>query len=174
MESMESYRSFLKNDLLDGVADAETDQRKRVPRPPVQKPYPKDATLIDLVPPQDITVGRMPLWEAVNLRKSHRWFTEQALTLEELSFLLWTTQGVRRVIGEELSILRTVPSAGARHPFETYLFVHRDRVTGLDSGLYRYLSLQHKLYLLHYNLKLFEFDFFGYIKKPMNLHKIYH
>ncbi len=148
MKSIENYRSFLKADLWKEFTDFETDQKKRVPRPPVQKPYPEHARLIDLVAPQDITVGEMPFRQAINLRRSHRWFTEQAMTLEELSFLLWATQGVRKVIGDNLSVLRTVPSGGARHPFETYLFVHHDRVEGLESGLYRYLSLEHKLCLL--------------------------
>jgi SagB-type dehydrogenase family enzyme len=39
-----------------------------------------------------------------------------------------------------------VPSAGARHPFETYLLVNR--VEGVAYGLYRYLPLEHKLCLL--------------------------
>jgi SagB-type dehydrogenase family enzyme len=41
------------------------------------------------------------------------------------------------------STLRSVPSAGARHPFETYLIVKS--VTELEPGLYRYLALDHKL-----------------------------
>lgn len=40
-------------------------------------------------------------------------------------------------------MLRTVPSAGCRHPFETYLAVLR--VGGLENGIYRYLSLDHSL-----------------------------
>ncbi len=39
--------------------------------------------------------------------------------------------------------LRTVPSAGARHAFETFLLLNN--VTGLAPGLYRYLALTHRL-----------------------------
>jgi SagB-type dehydrogenase family enzyme len=54
---------------------------------------------------------------------------------------------VQRVVGEGRATLRTVPSGGARHPFETYLMVFPNRVEGLDYGLYRYLPLQHALIL---------------------------
>jgi SagB-type dehydrogenase family enzyme len=43
----------------------------------------------------------------------------------------------------QIYVMRTVPSAGARHPFETYLLANR--VTGLDPGLYRYLPVDHQL-----------------------------
>jgi SagB-type dehydrogenase family enzyme len=39
--------------------------------------------------------------------------------------------------------MRTVPSAGAKSPFETYLVINR--VEGLEPGLYRYISFNHKL-----------------------------
>jgi SagB-type dehydrogenase family enzyme len=42
--------------------------------------------------------------------------------------------------------IRTVPSAGARHPFETYLLVNS--VEGLLPGLYRYRALTHDLVVL--------------------------
>jgi SagB-type dehydrogenase family enzyme len=147
MESMETYRRVLKSDRWKKWSQLETDQKKKIPPPPFQKPYPQDATLIDLVAPQDLTVGTMPLIEAIRRRKSRRKFTAEPLTLEELSFLLWATQGVRQVTGDGVATRRTVPSAGSRHPFETYLFVRR--VDGLDPGLYRYLPLDHKLCFLY-------------------------
>ena len=143
MESMKTYREFLKAHLWKTWESLETDQRKKIPSPPVQKPYPEEAELIDLVEPKDFTVGNMPLIEAINRRRSRRKFTEESLTLEEFSFLLWTTQGVRKVIRQGVAAMRTVPSAGARHPFETYVLVNN--VEGLAKGLYRFLASDHKL-----------------------------
>jgi len=140
---MKSHRKFLKSDRWEEWRTSETDQRKGVPPLPPEKPCPEDAALIDLIAPQDTTLGEMPVVEAIRRRRSRRRFTGEPLTLEELSFLLWATQGVDRVVPESSASLRTVPSAGARHPFETYLFVNR--VAGLEPGLYRYLPLEHKL-----------------------------
>ena len=147
MESMKTYRRTLKTGRWEELKRIETDQKKKIPPPAPQKPCPKDATLVELVLPQDLTVGEMPLLEAINRRKSRRKFTEEPLTLEELSFLLWATQGVRETSGDGPMTRRTVPSAGSRHPFETYLFVNR--VEGLVPGLYRYLPLDHKLCFLY-------------------------
>jgi SagB-type dehydrogenase family enzyme len=159
---MEAYREFLKSDRWEEWQNDETDQKKGMPPPPVQKPCPKDATLINLIAPDDLTVGQMSVIEAIGRRRSRREFTEEPLTLEELSFLLWATQGIdeeaTQVFREWLagvmdidvalipSVLRTVPSGGACHPFETYLIV--SRVSGLEPGLYRYLSVEHKLLFL--------------------------
>ena len=143
MEATEASRTFLRADLWEDWERLETDQRKHIARPPFQKPYLEDAALVDLIAPGELSVGKMPLAEAINRRRSRRKYTEEELSLEELSFLLWATQGVHAVGG---SVSRTVPSAGARHPFETYLLVNR--VSGLQPGLYRYLSLEHKLCLL--------------------------
>jgi SagB-type dehydrogenase family enzyme len=85
--------------------------------------------------------------EAIKRRKTHRRFTEKHLTLEELSFLLWSTQGMRDSNGKSNASKRTVPSAGSRHPFETYLVVNR--VTGLTPGIYRYLPLDHKIFFIY-------------------------
>jgi SagB-type dehydrogenase family enzyme len=143
MESMDPFRKFLKTTGWKEWFQAETDQRRQVPPPPVQEPVPQGAPLFDLVPPDKLTIGTMPLIQAIAGRKSRRVYTEEALTLEELSFLLWATQGVREVLAEGRSTRRTVPSGGARHPFETYLALFR--VDGLKPGLYRYLPLQHKV-----------------------------
>jgi len=68
------------------------------------------------------------------------------LTLEELSFLLWATQGVVGIAAGGHTAWRTVPSAGSRHPFETYLFINRVQQVG--QGLYRYLPFEHQLCFL--------------------------
>lgn len=140
---MDIHREFLKSDRWDEWRESETDQRKGVAPLPPEKPYPEDAVLIDLVAPEDLALGEMPLVEAIRRRRSRRRYTGTPLTLDELSFLLWATQGVNQIRDESSASLRTVPSGGARHPFETYLFVNR--VEDLESGLYRYLPLEHKL-----------------------------
>ncbi len=140
---MTSYRHHLKNLWVPGMDDDETDQMKGLPAPPTQKPYPDDAQLVDLVPPADFTLGQMPVIEAINNRRSRRTYTDEPLSLEELSYLLWATQGVQKLVLDGQRTLRTVPSGGALHPFETYLLVNR--VTGLEPGLYRYLAIEHKL-----------------------------
>jgi SagB-type dehydrogenase family enzyme len=138
-----AYRKYLKNQSLPGMSEIETDQMKGLPVPPIQKPYPKDAELVDLVNPEQFSLGEMPLIEAIRNRRSRRNFTQESLTLEELSFLLWATQGVEKLIHNGLVTIRTVPSGGAMHPFETYLLINR--VNGVSPGLYRYLALNHKL-----------------------------
>ena len=166
---METYRKFLKSDQWEEWRKHETDRRKGVPVPPPQKSYPEGAIVMDLVASDDLTIGKMPVLEAIRRRRSRREFTEEPLTLEELSFLLWATQGIDEeatlAFGDWLatkdstalkaqSILRTVPSAGGRHPFETYLLVNR--VRGLEPGLYRYLSVEHKLLFLRTGTELTE------------------
>lgn len=146
MESMDAHRRVLKSDRWREWEGTTTDQRAGVPAPPIEKPCPPDAQLIDLVAPADLTVGTLPLIEAIRRRRSRRRFTAEPLTLEELSFLLWATQGVHELLQGGARARRTVPSAGGRHPFETYLAVHN--VAGLEPGLYRYLALEHQLCLL--------------------------
>ncbi|MBW2180973.1 MAG: SagB/ThcOx family dehydrogenase [Deltaproteobacteria bacterium] len=74
--------------------------------------------------------------------KSRRRFTSESLRIEELAFLLWSTQGIRQNAGMNPAF-RTVPSAGARHSFETYLLIKR--VEGVQKGLYRYLPIKNEL-----------------------------
>ena len=142
MKTTEEYREFLRGDLWGEWDDLERDQQKGIPAPPMQKPYPVDATLLELVPPEKFSLGTTPLIDVIAQRKSERKFLPEPLTLEELSFLLWATQGVRG----NSDRLRTVPSAGARHALETYLIVNR--VNDVEPGLYRYLPLNHTLLFL--------------------------
>ncbi len=135
-------RDQLKDTLRLNIDFRSTDQSRGLPAPPVQKPCPEDRVRIPLPEPglgDPVTVG-----QAIGRRCSHRRFLEDPLTLQELSFLLWATQGVRRRVSGATT-LRTVPSAGARHAFETYLAVQR--VQDLEPGIYRYLPLEHAIVL---------------------------
>lgn len=121
----------------------ESDEEKKLPKPSFQREHPEDAELIDLVPSEELKIGNTPFLKIVNSRKSRRKYTEEPLSLEELSFLLWCTQGVKKILRSGIGVRRTVPSSGAKSPFETYLVINR--VIGLTPGLYRYISFKHKL-----------------------------
>jgi SagB-type dehydrogenase family enzyme len=142
---LEKYRYFLKDTVRQTIDFSRTDQARSVPPPPLEKPFAADAVRVDLV-----AAGRwqgiagVDLAAAIEKRNSRRRFGQQPLSLEELSFLLWATQGVRARL-DAATALRTVPSAGARHALETYLCVLR--VAGLSAGFYRYLPLEHQLLL---------------------------
>lgn len=118
-----------------------SDQMRGVTQPPLVLSSDK-GTVIDLPEPDRLDIPDVPLRKAIENRKSVRSYSTTPLSLEELSLLLWCTQGVREII-PTLTTLRTVPSAGARHALETYLLVNR--IQDLPGGLYRYLPLDHKL-----------------------------
>jgi SagB-type dehydrogenase family enzyme len=145
MTTIEAGRNSLKCDYWAQWEQLETDERKRIQPLPLQKPCPDPASRIPLPPPDELEMGAIPLREAIERRRSRRQYLEAALRLDELSFLLWATQGLRRVMPRRQASLRMVPSGGARHPFETYLVVNR--VKGVEPGLYRYLPIDHELCL---------------------------
>ncbi|WP_428567871.1 MAG: SagB/ThcOx family dehydrogenase [Solidesulfovibrio sp. DCME] len=136
-------RFFLKDTVRKMVDFSTTPQNRGIAPPPLQRPYPPGAPLVALPGPGGGWPGiaAMPLTRAIAGRRSRRAYTDAALTLEELGYLLWATQGLRKAPG--LSGFRTVPSAGCRHALETYLAVFR--VEGVAAGLYRYLPIEHAL-----------------------------
>ena len=74
-------------------------------------------------------------------RRSVRHYTEEALTLQEVSQLLWSAQGI--TIRPDGRRGRTAPSAGALFPLETFLTVRN--VDGLKPGIYRFMPQKHQL-----------------------------
>ena len=148
-EIIKERRELLKAHDYEAIPQEEwwePDQRKGVDPPPLEKPFNEDADLIDLIDSKDFTVGKVSLIDAIANRASQRAYTDEPLTLEELSFLLWSTQGVREVDKNKVWTKRAVPSGGGRQPFETYLLVNL--VDGLKRGVYRYLPIEHKLILV--------------------------
>lgn len=122
-----------------------------VPQPPLELPVEKDAPLISLKTVDEFSAPQTNLWDVLETRKTLRKYQQTPLTLEDLTIMLWFTQGVKSV-NNRPATERTVPSAGARHPFETYLVV--SNVEGLKPGLYRYVALQHKLAFLEESVSL--------------------
>ncbi|MFX0106790.1 MAG: SagB/ThcOx family dehydrogenase [Candidatus Hodarchaeota archaeon] len=144
-QDMKQGRKFLRFFDVEEYEEVvpESDEQKKMPPPLFQQPFPDESQFIDLVPPDGFSIGNAVFLDIVNNRKSRRKYTSEGLTLEELSFLLWSTQGVRRVLKSGRGVLRTVPSAGAKSPLETYLIINR--VEGIKPGLYRYISFNHQL-----------------------------
>jgi SagB-type dehydrogenase family enzyme len=119
-----------------------TDQSLNQPGPPSFYPPHPALPLIDLPDPQTVALKELSLKQAINDRKSEREFlVDQSISLSDLSYLLWATQGVKEA--DEMDAFKTVPSAGARHPLETFILVQR--VEGLDPGLYRYVGPSHQI-----------------------------
>ncbi len=123
-----------------------SDQQKGLPRGDLQKPAPAGAELVELPPPDSIRPAKPDISQCISRRQSRRKFIGDPISLGELSYLLWATQGVRKIFGGGKAALRNVPSAGNMHPLETYIAANR--VESLKAGLYRYLPLEHKLVFL--------------------------
>jgi SagB-type dehydrogenase family enzyme len=119
-----------------------SDQDKGVPFPPYQLEYDHSRKRIDLPNPAKLSLPDVNLRTAIKKRRSRRKYKRSPLGLDELSYILWCTQGVKKVIAKQAT-RRTVPSAGSRHAFETYLLINN--VTELEPGLYRYLAVEHIL-----------------------------
>lgn len=120
----------------------ESDQSKGLPQPPLELPQEEGQMIVALPRPEKLDLGHADLREVIEGRRSVRAYSEEPFTVEELSWLLWACQGVKDIVGRPAT-LRNVPSAGARHPFETYVLVNN--VDGLAKGLYRFLASEHKL-----------------------------
>ena len=148
MDDYKVHRTFLKDTLRKSINFRQSAQHRGRPEPPLEKPTPDDALRITLPDKKSwqVDIPQSDVVENLASRKSRRNFNENSLSIQELSFLLCATQGLRKSHGNTPQY-RNVPSAGARHSFETYLFIHR--VENIPKGLYRYLPLTHELALLY-------------------------
>lgn len=98
-----------------------------------------DAPVFDL--PRVETPPGASLHDTLVRRRSVRDYKTAALTLEQLSYLLWASNGVKSF--ESGFAFRTAPSAGALYPVETYVVVNN--VDGVPAGLYHYSVYDHCL-----------------------------
>jgi hypothetical protein len=99
-------------------------------------PYSNGQNEISL--PNPTLKGQKSFEELLSTRRSRRSFKEGAITLKELSQILWASQGITSQDGK-----RTAPSAGALYPLEIYVVA--GKVEGLEPGIYHYDASNHKL-----------------------------
>lgn len=120
----------------------QSEEMKQLPKPLLELPAPEGARRISLPKPAEINIPSIDLLTALENRQSVRKYSDLPLSLEELSFLLRCTQGIKNM-DERPSFRRLVPSAGGRHAFETYLLINK--VQGVEPGVYRYLASENCL-----------------------------
>lgn len=89
------------------------------------------AKTIDL--PQPKLHSNMSLEESILYRRSERSYLENELTLEQLSQILWSAQGIT----DKSFGFRAAPSAGALYPLSIYI--------AKKDGLFRYIPDGHKI-----------------------------
>jgi len=83
--------------------------------------------------------GGMSLAQTLATRRSVREYAPDPLSLEEVSQLLWSAQGMT----DSETGFRTAPTAGNTQPLETYLIA--GAVDGIEPGVYRYDPKTHSV-----------------------------
>lgn len=113
------------------------------PGPGIFKSY-EEASSVPLT--SDLAPMEMTLEKALLRRRTHRDFTNQTVTAQQLATVLHYTFRPQRFIDAGpfgLLLQKTSPSAGARHEVECYVAVRN--VEGIDPGLYHYNGSTHSL-----------------------------
>lgn len=148
MGKYDQHRKLLKSNFTEFKA-IKTDAKKGISQPPKVKPYEINANVIDLPTINENSLTNKNIYTCIKERRSTRFYSDQPISLEELSYLLWATQGITSTNKAGLTY-RTVPCSGATHSFESYLLIRN--VENIKKGVYRYLPVEHKL------LFMFELD----------------
>ncbi len=145
-KQIQQGRDFMRW-VEDGNNGFVSDQNQKKPQPPLVKaPMRGEDARVKLPMDFDSLELNADFVKIIGGRESHRVYSKAPVTLLQLSFLLWATQGIKSIRGKKYATLRTVPSGGARHAFETYLAV--SNVEGLKKGIYHYLPMTGELEFL--------------------------
>jgi len=155
MTNYDTYREFMKSKISDVDLVATSDLGRGAPQPEFQKPFPEEAPIIDLPVINAETAPKADFFECTCRRISRRKYTDKAMSLSELAFLLWCTQGVKKVIGGYVkhlkdgsgrNYLRPIAVGGSVNSYETYLAINN--VSGIEKGIWQYLPLSHQIVFL--------------------------
>lgn len=150
---MREGRNSLKP-LIEEETDYQSDQDLKKPQPPLVKEAMTSNIIALPTDFEHLTIDNDFL-HVINTRQSHRVYTQQKMSLLELSYLLWCTQGVKEIRSKSYATLRTVPCGGARHEFECYMVIQN--VDGLKDGYYHYLPMHHQIEMLKEDSDLHDF-----------------
>ncbi len=145
-DDFQKYTSYFFSD--------QSDQSKGIKQPPAIKEIIGNS--INLIPLENLSIPEKNCAEVIQQRKSIRDYKGDPISLNDLSWLLYATQSVKKHhLTEKVEVtFRNVPSAGARHPFETYLFINH--VQDIEKGLYHFNAKNNSIVLISSEPELFE------------------
>lgn len=153
MNKYEENRNFMKSKICDTDYKLLSDMALGVPQPTFQKTIPENSLIINLPEINSETAPKADFFTCTCSRISRRLYSDKPMSLFELSFLLWCTQGVKKVIGgyrryvkDGLGRNYLRPIAVAGNSYETYLSI--SNVEGVENGIWRYLPLSHQIVFL--------------------------
>ncbi len=93
---------------------------------------------VNLPSPQ--LTGNLSVEAAIQNRRSVRKYSNQSVTLSNVSQVLWAAQGITDAQNQ----LRSAPSAGQVYPLEVYV-IAGPNVSGLQEGVYHYVPSNNTL-----------------------------
>lgn len=102
----------------------------------VAEPVPDNSEIIQL--PEPRLSSEVSLEESLNKRRSTRSYSDEPVTLQEISQLLWAAQGITDDSGH-----RTAPSAVALYPLTIYVVA--GNIPGIVNGVYVYDPEKHSI-----------------------------
>ena len=85
--------------------------------------------------------GKVSVEKAIQQRRTLRDFQERTLSLDHLSQLLWSAQG----IADATKGRRVAASGGALYPLDIYVLVGKNGVEKMEAGVYHYLPKEHSV-----------------------------
>ena len=136
----QNNRDFLKALPWSEVSKEKSDQELGLKQPAIFKSYDKNK-LIKLKIFEELNIKEKSFSEIIKSRRTKRKYTEKPLSLEQLSYLLYTSSGITDNTTNRY--LRAAPSGGNRQTIETYLIIQN--IQDIQNGIYRYIPLEHAI-----------------------------
>lgn len=115
--------------------NSQTARGLKLPTPDIEKAYPENGVFVKLHLDDVAHLSQKTIYECTASRRSVRKYSDELMSIDELSYLLYQT-GKLFKIGRGFS-MRAIPTGGARHSMETYLYIRK--VEGVKQGLYRFI-----------------------------------